>query len=1223
MDYPKDPSRSQYDFNNIQRLLITQLNKSRQENPQSFSKDIHVLSAVNDDDEGQMEQQLQQERQDHTGERILLIPYCLENSLWTGIMIEFRSNSQILRAEYMNPVSGRKTVPNGLRRQLTKVYPSAVIESKDLYQHNDPRFSSALTVKNLSTAAENSQRSSFDSIESQSTNNSISTGNDKNRYSTTSESPNSSSNQASLQTSTSFSEAGNQYTLAEKQQELSRGLEKYNIRSIDALPQKIQRTETQIKFFEEDNRADDAEREKALLRELQRLQSLADQITTLEQESAKSENSVEKKARQMKEELSAGLAKLNIRDVEMLVQKIQRTETQIKFFEEDNRTDDAEREKALLRELQRLQSLADQIATLEQETVKSENSVEKKARQMKEELSAGLAKLNIRDVEMLVQKIQRTETQIKFFEEDNRADDAEREKALLRELQRLQSLADQIATLEQETVKSENSVEKKARQMKEELSAGLAKLNIRDVEMLVQKIQRTETQIKFFEEDNRTDDAEREKALLRELQRLQSLADQIATLEQETVKSENSVEKKARQMKEELSAGLAKLNIRDVEMLVQKIQRTETQIKFFEEDNRTDDAEREKALLRELQRLQSLADQIATLEQETVKSENSVEKKARQMKEELSAGLAKLNIRDVEMLVQKIQRTETQIKFFEEDNRTDDAEREKALLRELQRLQTLANEIATLQSVPPPSVPPLDEPITPEPDANNTITLDDARKKRLYIYDLDAEVKMMPPCARKTLSKLLVHFEKKSLEDQAASKDQESLLLSLQTLKDQVKREEFSSDDVKAILHNLEMHITNENDSLTVRYLNELLKKFRSLNVAEIQRLIGKATEAAELIENKDVVLFIGTTGSGKSTTIQFLAGATMKEVRVEVRPGKFLEHVTAVGKISNSDLRQVISSPLQKSETRYIAPVSVQLKDILGAHETGVLTLCDAPGFGDTAGPEVDIANSIGVIEALKKAKSVKILALLSLKDLGSRGQGVEKLAHILISMVHGIEEKLDAIVYGFTKFSASTDINALLLETKRSKVDEDPSLQSDTAFVSVLKDMIEKTEEDAMKIEPTKDDPKKLVRKLKNLRGIKNPQEVFRFSMSEETRAAISDHVQRDKFSIICAMKHKDYELINYYLNDLQILMDLLKESFIRDVYDESVRFVSESISNYSTEIKNKFNRVLASQDGLQNKDILDYRTAISYLENAQILKAASAINIGCTCIDGTKYH
>ena len=38
---------------------------------------------------------------------------------------------------------------------------------------------------------------------------------------------------------------------------------------------------------------------------------------------------------------------------------------------------------------------------------------------------------------------------------------------------------------------------------------------------------------------------------------------------------------------------------------------------------------------------------------------------------------------------------------------------------------------------------------------------------------------------------------------------------------------------------------------------------------------------------------------------------------------------------------------------------------------------------------------------------------------------------------------------------------------------------------------------------------------------------------------------------------------------------------------------------------EITEKFNRALASQDGLQQKDILDYQASIKYLEQAQILK------------------
>ena len=40
---------------------------------------------------------------------------------------------------------------------------------------------------------------------------------------------------------------------------------------------------------------------------------------------------------------------------------------------------------------------------------------------------------------------------------------------------------------------------------------------------------------------------------------------------------------------------------------------------------------------------------------------------------------------------------------------------------------------------------------------------------------------------------------------------------------------------------------------------------------------------------------------------------------------------------------------------------------------------ICDSPGFGDTAGAEVDIANSIGIIEAIKLCKNVRPVILVS----------------------------------------------------------------------------------------------------------------------------------------------------------------------------------------------------------------------------------------------------
>jgi hypothetical protein len=64
-----------------------------------------VLPAVNDDIKLQLEYQLQQEREDHTEKRIILILYCLENSHSIGILIEFQAADQVLRAEYIDSIS--------------------------------------------------------------------------------------------------------------------------------------------------------------------------------------------------------------------------------------------------------------------------------------------------------------------------------------------------------------------------------------------------------------------------------------------------------------------------------------------------------------------------------------------------------------------------------------------------------------------------------------------------------------------------------------------------------------------------------------------------------------------------------------------------------------------------------------------------------------------------------------------------------------------------------------------------------------------------------------------------------------------------------------------------------------------------------------------------------------------------------------------------------------
>ncbi|CAF2001897.1 unnamed protein product [Rotaria magnacalcarata] len=579
------------------------------------------------------------------------------------------------------------------------------------------------------------------------------------------------------------------------------------------------------------------------------------------------------------------------------------------------------------------------------------------------------------------------------------------------------------------------------------------------------------------------------------------------------------------------------------------------------------------------------------------------------LEQQLKNGLEKLNIPDVSLIPQRIQEVEGRINVYDDERRIDDIEKEENYLRELQELQKIAASINS-ESIS----------IIPNKDNESNVNITDKQeglvrsiniialeknKGLLHLNELREDCAAMPSCAEKTILELLEHFQQKLLENHPYSQEQDSVIEMLGKLNDQIKKQELRSKEIQTSLQNLKIAVNNGTMSSAVDSLQELEKKIRPLNVQEIQRLVSKAKKATELIRGKDIILLVGETGSGKSTTIQFLAGSEMKEVQVPIERGKFLDHITPIGPVKNPGLNNVTSSPFHKSETRYITPVTIELKDVLGSHETDVITLCDAPGFSDTAGAEVDIANSVGVIEALKGTKSVKILALLSYQSLGDRGEGIQRLARILINMIHKIDDRLDAIIYAFTKYPEKKNINAVLTDIKNQKVNKDRVLRSDTAFVTVLSDMIDKIEGSTYKIDPIHGDRKILIQKLKRTKGIQYPGEVFRFSMSGKTQITIGNHVKNDTSSIMCAMKHKNNELVMYYLNDLKVLQSLTKQNFVREAYENSKRWISANINEYCTEIKRKFNRVLASQDPLREDDIHEYKAAVEYLQHIQILK------------------
>jgi hypothetical protein len=79
------------------------------------------------------------------------------------------------------------------------------------------------------------------------------------------------------------------------------------------------------------------------------------------------------------------------------------------------------------------------------------------------------------------------------------------------------------------------------------------------------------------------------------------------------------------------------------------------------------------------------------------------------------------------------------------------------------------------------------------------------------------------------------------------------------------------------------------------------------------------------------------------------------------------------------------LTSPEANSCTRYMnaVPLPRDMYEIGTSEDKMTLTICDTPGFGDSAGVEVDIANGIGMINALMEAKTVRAIVILPYESL------------------------------------------------------------------------------------------------------------------------------------------------------------------------------------------------------------------------------------------------
>jgi len=157
--------------------------------------------------------------------------------------------------------------------------------------------------------------------------------------------------------------------------------------------------------------------------------------------------------------------------------------------------------------------------------------------------------------------------------------------------------------------------------------------------------------------------------------------------------------------------------------------------------------------------------------------------------------------------------------------------------------------------------------------------------------------------------------------------------------------------------------------------------------------------------KDNNLILVMGITGSGKSTTINYLLGHKIVERRgigYDVDIGNIIgEHSSQVAEIGNDNY---------KSATLYAQCYS---------NNRSSAVYCDCPGFLDSRGIEEQIVVEISRELAVKMCKSVAgiIMVIDYSSIISSRGQAFKQLCTILNELFIDINKINDSIIFIITK--------------------------------------------------------------------------------------------------------------------------------------------------------------------------------------------------------------
>lgn len=183
--------------------------------------------------------------------------------------------------------------------------------------------------------------------------------------------------------------------------------------------------------------------------------------------------------------------------------------------------------------------------------------------------------------------------------------------------------------------------------------------------------------------------------------------------------------------------------------------------------------------------------------------------------------------------------------------------------------------------------------------------------------------------------------------------------------------------------------------------LGEKLSQFQNSEIEGIDfDKLQETTDRIPETQNKDIILVVGRTGSGKTTTVDYLIGKRMR--KTVFRNNTVIdvaEDEKDYGKIGHG----------ANAETNF--PMIYQSKEM-------PFYYCDCPGFDDNRGDVYRMCVAISMRAAITYAKTVRgIIITIDYNDILVRALGFNKLLQTMSNFFDDPVKFKDSLYYVFTK--------------------------------------------------------------------------------------------------------------------------------------------------------------------------------------------------------------